>query len=247
MGRFSLLILLAATAVSAQQATVMGITGKWKLGGKELRFGSSFAPDAVLACEPGSTIMIAAAAARISAKCDNSKTFALGKAAREPEPPGMFERLKAAVENFRHHETQGLIAAVSRGLGTELHEAVSPLRDGQADLAPAFRGVSAGDYVVTIAPLAGGKTSTIPVDWKPGATASARGLKPGLYQITLTDKSQIPLSDAWILVRGPADYAAAAAQFDEGDQLIGQWRADLNRESARNLRRALLESLEGAR
>ncbi|HEY1336779.1 MAG TPA: hypothetical protein VGF59_04685 [Bryobacteraceae bacterium] len=239
----SLLILLAAGCTFGQQGTVMGITGKWSVAGKDLRFGSTVAADTTLACEPGSTIMVGVGDARIAGRCGNSKKLDLKEAAKESAPPGVFERLKSAAENFGKHNTQGLIAAVSRGMGTNLREAVAELRGGQSDVARAFREVKAGDYTISAEPVAGGPPVTTDVHWSPADPLPVSGLKPGVYNLTLTDATRIPLSDAWVLICSPGTFPKSSAQFEEGERLIAQWRSDLNRDSARMLERALLQSL----
>jgi hypothetical protein len=138
-----------------------------------------------------------------------------------------------------------LIAAVSRDFGREVREAVIPLRDGRADLAPALRDALRGPYQLRMRPFPGGvPLPPVSVQWMPGnpAAVPASALTPGLYRLEVLDSGRTA-SEAWILLCGPADFLSRSAEFQQAIEQTARWSDEMDAAAMRPLLRAYLESL----
>jgi hypothetical protein len=241
-------LLAAAVSAGAQQADgrVMGITGKWwDAGMAVLHFGSPVGTDATLKCAAESTILVGGSGLRIYGRCDRSGQFHLKDAPRQAEPKGLFDRLRAAVEPYGRRSPEGLIAAVSRDFGREVREAAVPLRNGQVDVAPAFRDALPGAYQVRLAPLAGGQPVVFQAQWAAGQPLPipAPNLKPGLHRLAVLEEGGRVGSEAWVLVCAAGEYAPVSADFQQAIDLTSKWADDLDAAAVRPVLRAYLESL----
>lgn len=238
-------ILLFGSVGFAEDGIVIGISGKWTARGKEVRFGSILDRNATLRCEAGSSLVVGIFESdpplRIVSRCEKKKTLRLKKAATEPEPDPVFQRIAAAAEPYANRRTDSLTAYIGR----EIREAVVPILGGAVDLGPAFRKALPGLYLARFAPVAvTSAASPVELAWTPGKRLpfSSGGLRPGLYRLTLADESG-PGAEAWLLASEPEDYAEAASEFQAAMNEAASWGDGLDDRLARPALRAFLEML----
>jgi hypothetical protein len=144
------------------------------------------------------------------------------------------------------------MVASSRGLESELSDAVVPLQSGRVDLSAAFREMDTGSYYVTFSAVGSAASSArapIALAYKKGqpAVVGASSLQPGVYDLSLVDAKGQPVgSDSWVLVAGPTDYATKTAAFEKAVSASSKLPEEMDPGATRGVLRAYLESLARA-
>jgi hypothetical protein len=162
---------------------------------------------------------------------------------------GASSRWVASIGSLLQTNPDKYLIAASRGLEADLDEAVIPLTGSQLDLSTAFKDMSDGDYWIVLAPVnAGGKSSRPPLHlrYKRGAPAfvPAAGISPMLYNVILVDQGGATLgNEAWVLVRSPETYAAAASDFGQLVTASEKWPDEMDASAVRAILRAYLDRL----
>jgi hypothetical protein len=165
-----------------------------------------------------------------------------------PEPPGLAS-LAMIIPWFHSQEAvERYVTPVSRGMESELKDAVVQLRDGKVDLAPAFSDLDSGSYKIHIEPLKGGSASamTAVVAWQEGGSAIATvpGMAPGLYRISRVDGNESsPAPEAWVLVCSPGEFAAKSADYAAAVDATRKWPSEVDARAPQAVLRAYLETL----
>jgi hypothetical protein len=233
---------------NSTKGIVIGVTGDWMLGsrhlslGDPLHVGDTVTPGAgtltlwfeghrpdVYPCSPGGP-------------CKHQ--IHLPEA--DPSPPR--KSLLDLVASFFPKEPSRYFAAASRSLEGDLKEAVVLLQGSQVDVAPTFADLSGETYWVRFESFGENAWKTAPtqVRWHPGkpALASAAGLNPGLYRLTLLEQSgETAGSEAWVLLSGPQEYPTTSTAFQEAVNTVATWPASVDPTATRAVLRASLEAL----
>jgi hypothetical protein len=165
-----------------------------------------------------------------------------------PEPTGLAS-LAMIIPWFRSQEAvERFVTPVSRGMESELRDAVVQLRDGKADLTPAFSDLDSGSYKLRIEPLKGGAPGAVTavVAWQEGGSAIAPipGMAPGLYRISRVDGNESsPVPEAWVLVCSPGDFANKSADYAAAVDATRKWPSEVDARAPQAVLRAYLETL----
>jgi len=166
-----------------------------------------------------------------------------------PEPAGLAS-LAMIIPWFRSQEAVArYVTPVSRGMESELKDAVVQLRDGKVDLTPAFSDLDSGSYKIRIEPLKGGGASPMSavVAWQEGGTAIATipGMPAGLYRVSRVDGNQgSPLPEAWVLVcSSGGDFADKSADYAAAVDATRKWPSEVDARAPQAVLRAYLETL----
>lgn len=138
----------------------------------------------------------------------------------------------------------------SRGEEGNLLESVALLKDGQLNMSAMFKEMPKGKYEIVIltVPQEGKRKrlGPIPVDWNPdspSAVAVPTVLTPGLYQVDLSSAPDELKSDAWVLVRSPAEYEEIAASFASAKATTKEWGDQVESDTISSFLRAHLDYL----
>jgi hypothetical protein len=165
-----------------------------------------------------------------------------------PEPAGLAS-LAMIIPWFRSQEAvERFVTPVSRGMESELKDAVVQLREGKIDLTPAFSDLDSGSYKLRIEPLKGGGASpmTAVVAWQEGGSAIAPipGMAPGLYRLSRVDGNESsPVPEAWVLVCSPGDFANKSADYAAAVDATRKWPSEVDARAPQAVLRAYLETL----
>ncbi len=162
--------------------------------------------------------------------------------------------LRAMGGLFSRHSEKYLITTVRGADLLQLHEAVVKLDEGEIDLAPVFRGVPAGKYLVRLRLVeteAPSERNALPAslafEWKPGSPqrVAAPGLRPGLWRISLLQpEDERPLGvDAWALICAPDKYEKVAGSFSQVVALTNKWGEKVRSGEVRSFLRTALDVL----
>jgi hypothetical protein len=165
-----------------------------------------------------------------------------------PEPTGLAS-LAMIIPWFRSQEAaERYVTPVSRGMESELKDAVVQSRDGKVDLAPVFSDLDSGSYKIHIEPLKGrgaSSTNTV-VAWQEGGSAIATipGMAPGLYRISRVDGNESsPMPEAWVLVCSPGEFADKSADYAAAVDATRKWPSEVDARAPQAVLRAYLETL----
>jgi hypothetical protein len=165
-----------------------------------------------------------------------------------PEPAGLAS-LAMIIPWFRSQEAvERYVTPVSRGMESELKDAVVQLRDGKVDLTPAFSDLDSGSYKIRIEPLKGGGASamTAVVAWQEGGSAIATtpGMAAGLYRMSRVDGNETsPVPEAWVLVCSPGQFADKSADYAAAVDATRKWPSEVDARAPEAVLRAYLETL----
>jgi hypothetical protein len=165
-----------------------------------------------------------------------------------PEPPGLAS-LAMIIPWFRSQEAaERYVTPVSRGMESELKDAVVQFRDGKVDLTPAFSDLDSGSYKVRIEPLKGGSAAAMNavVTWQEGGSAIAAipGMTPGLYRVSRADgDGNSPAHEAWVLVCSLGDFANKSADYAAAADATRKWPSEVDARAPQAVLRAYLETL----
>jgi hypothetical protein len=248
------LFLLAARPFARAQtrATVVGITGQWwKMPAQQqLHFASELpVPKGGLevACDKGSLVLKIAETAT-SFACDADR-----RTDKCPLPAGAKYCLTlrfATSSNWNLAFAGPLIdyvVPVSRGLESQLKEAVVPLAGDRVDISAVFQDVDSGSYRVRFESVSGGmRTPTLQVDWTKGTSVSVTipGVTAGLYKLQLLDgNGQQTGSDAKVLINEPEDFKKNRAAFQEALDATKKWPDEVDARAPRAFLRQVLDGL----
>ena len=151
----------------------------------------------------------------------------------------VFTRKRLSLEN-------GAVMAVSRGLEPGLEDCVVSLNGTQVELSPAFKEMKPGKYWVRLEslPKSGQSLGPFEIQWAAGsASVTGTGLKTGLHELTLVEKTGEPAgSEAWILITRADDYRKESSRFQDAVQLFQKWADESDPVAIRIILRAYLES-----
>lgn len=144
-------------------------------------------------------------------------------------------------------------AAISRGAGGEMQEAVVMLTAGKVNLGSAFTKMGRGKYLLRLESPGGEKQETVrplEFEWNPAVEPSLvelNGIKEGLYRLSLLDardgQSLGGGMDAWILVCEPETYEKVSSDFREVSKQTAAWESKVSRATIRSFLRAYLDEL----
>ena len=244
------------------EVVVVSIAGDWKYEDARVTFGQSLAAKGCLYGSDGSVVL------QSDEKGASPHPFVCEKPSRDsgcqghnsdrcavPLDPGKWKPTGGSWGNFWEAvkqlftgDPEKYMVAASRGIEPGLEDAVVPLQGHNLDLAPAFRELGAGWYGITSSPVAASKTtnSTFELRFVPHnpAVVSAPAIQPGLYRLTLVDKTGAPAgSDCWVLISSPENYSSASDAFQRAVEKSAKWPEDMDPSAVRALLRAYLESL----
>jgi hypothetical protein len=160
---------------------------------------------------------------------------------------GLGNVLDAFRQLFRGDSEKYMVAA-SRGIEPGLVDAVLPLQDHNLDVAPAFREMPGGQYWIKLSPVNEPSiaNNVLEVRFTPHSPAVARAssLQPGLYRLSLVEKSGAPAgSDSWVLITSAENYSSASDLFQRATADSEKWPEEMDPSATRALLRAYLESL----
>lgn len=236
----------ADRAVTPSKGTVVGIIGVWKKDGKPLRFGNEVDVNSVVSAERAGSLTVGFSDAVATYSCEDACKRAVS--ASDKKVVQGWERLKAAVFPVIWKDADRLIAAVSRG--TDVSEAVVPLKGDEVDLAAMLTDLAPGSYAARFKPLApqgspGPLTKFVFAHGYPALVAPA-GVHPGLYDVELFRPDGQALGmEAWVLVSGMEKYASDVEGFKKAEQVVSKWSGNADARSVRAVLRAYLESMAG--
>lgn len=263
------LIPIAGNAGSKWHVIVTGVKGQWTFVGRELpadrnpprersaplRFGDSFnlGEGACLAGIGESLVLqIEDQPYSFSCKgerdraCENVPVDGEFNCLRQVAPSGTPSgSLLAAIWPFRPVLSR-FISPVSRGLEPELKDGVVSLQDGEINLRPILENLDPGNIRLQFSKADGSRTDAlVELRWagSDNATASARGLRPGLYRVVLLADDKPSGTNAWVLVSGPERFSKDAAAFQAAFDQTKKWPEDVDSRAERMFLGAYLESL----
>jgi hypothetical protein len=172
------------------------------------------------------------------------------------EVPSPWERIVAAVKGVFPGHPEKYTQMSVRGSAADLRDAVVELKDWQVNLAPAFKHMQKGTYLLLFQPTKGTTASHEQAtlkpalfNWDPSAPSPLRvdGLRPSLYDLSLlsvqSEDHQFTGAKAWILVADNVRYEKTAAAFQQGVALTEHWGKEAPADAARSFLRAYLDSL----
>ena len=165
-----------------------------------------------------------------------------------PEPSGLAS-LAMIIPWFRSQEAvERYVTPVSRGMESELRDAVVQFRDGKVDLTPTFSDLDSGSYKIRIEPLKGGSAGAMNavVAWQEGGSAIAAipGMSSGLYRMSRADgDATSPAHEAWVLVCPPGDFANKSADYAAAVDATRKWPSEVDARAPQAVLRAYLETL----
>jgi hypothetical protein len=172
------------------------------------------------------------------------------------EIPSPWRRIVTAVMGVFPGHPEKYTQMSVRGSAADLRDAVVELKDGQVNLAPAFRHMQKGTYLLLFQPAKGATASREQAtlkpalfNWDPSAPSPLRvdGLRPGLYDLSLqseqSEDHQFTGANAWVLVSDIVRYDKTATAFQQGIVLTQQWGKEGPADAARSFLRAYLDSL----
>lgn len=168
-----------------------------------------------------------------------------------PEPSGLAS-LATIIPWFRSEKAvERYVTPVSRGMESELKDAVAQLRDGKMDLTPAFSDLDSGSYKIHIEPLKASSASAMNtvVAWQEGGSAIAAiaGMTVGLYRISRVDGNESsPAPEAWVLVCSPGQFADKSADYAAAVDATRKWPSEVDARAPQAVLRAYLETLSQA-
>jgi hypothetical protein len=235
---------------------VKGNTSQKLFKGSALPAGGEIRTTAPL--ERGSYIIIADRNGNIIESRYCSNPGECGRAIRLPksgskETP-LTSRVVGAVMALVSAEPGKYASFISRG--SALEEAVVKLSDEQVDLAPVFKNMPVGRYLLRLEQVSSKDRQRVatpvkPVefDWDPNKPSSLPviGLMPGLYKVMLLekegDKYEPTDTDAWVFISGPGEYEQAAASFQNALTVTKQWGTKVRPDTIREFLRASLEHI----
>lgn len=253
----------STTAQEPNAGVVGSLSGDWRLSGASgsIQRGQSLpAGGKIFLAGPrrnsrGSHIEIyLLSGMMMSISCDRldicERPISLPEASKSP--PSFPERFWTLLKGLVSRSDR-LASTLSRG--DELQEAVVRLADGQVDLAPVFRKMKPGSYLLGFQPATNAGDSDrsavveIEFEWDLGRSLRlyAPRLRSGLWRLELLERStptHEPLGiDAWVLLATPVDHEKNQKAFLDVQSLIRKWDSASNPESARTFLRAYLEYL----
>lgn len=164
-------------------------------------------------------------------------------AALQPES-SVWSRLVTAVSSVFKHDParyQPMIARSTQGLS----DCVLELRNGSADLAPAFDKMKASTYEVVFRSLeTASESNRVTYSWNPAAPAAASlpGIKPGLYRMSLAAASGS--SEAWCLLAQPQNFSRLDSDFRQATAITESWNAPAGSPAVKSFLRACLQHLQ---
>jgi hypothetical protein len=159
-----------------------------------------------------------------------------------------FDTISEAFTRMTRSQPDKYMVAASRGAEPELVDAVVPIENGQIDVQAIFREMDPGTYYLELAavgaPSFSGPPSRVTFAKGQAARVEARGVRAGLYKLTLvTEKSEPGDSDCWVLVAESPEYAKQAAAYERAASESTKLPKEMDAGATRALLRAYLESL----
>src|SRR3984893_2631854 len=261
------ILIATVAAFSGQEENkilVASIVGNWKYENESARikFGQPLPPEGCLYGSEGSVVLA------LGKKDAPLQPFPCEKPSRDPgclgnkndrcavplDPhkwkatgSGLGNVLDAFRQLFRGNSEKYMVAA-SRGIEPGLVDAVLPLQDHNLDVAPAFREMPGGQYWIKLSPVNEPSiaNNVLEVRFTPHSPAVVRAssLQPGLYRLSLVEKSGAPAgSDSWVLITSAENYSSVADLFQRAKADSGKWPEEMDPSATRALLRAYLESL----
>jgi hypothetical protein len=259
-------LLLSGSSVQAERhiGYIIDIEGRWQLGvnpAQELSRGSQVPAGGVIRIEsptPYDYIVISNFSGDIIARRQCSNPGDCNRPLRLPRPVeshnSIFGAIIGSVMSLFGGEPDRYSVHGQRG--DELSEGVVLIKDGQVALDPVFAGRGSERFYLRLRAVAPrGRPLTEPwigpitFNWEPGksSTASFEGIKPGLYELALLERSgneYIPTgSTAWILASRPKQYRRLSLSFQKAVSLTQKWGKAITPEAARSFLRADLDYL----
>jgi hypothetical protein len=259
-------LLDARASVSEDVGLVLKVKGEWLLNGKSVVAGETLPAGGKIFHSPKKggessfdyiTVVLfdGKLESRSWDKADTWKDpIQLPAAAKEV--PSSWKRIVTAVMGVFPGHPEKYAQMSVRGSAADLRDAVVEFNDGQVNLAPPFKHMNKGTYLLLFQPINGttasrGQGALKPAlfDWDPSAPSPLRveGLRPGLYDLSLlsvqSEDHQVTGAKAWVLVSDKAHYEKTAAAFQQAATLTEQWGKEAPADAARSFLRAYLESL----
>jgi hypothetical protein len=167
----------------------------------------------------------------------------------KPEGSGGYVSLDSTFPFFHLKEaTARYVTPVSRGLESELRDAVVQLRDGKVDLTPVFSDLDSGSYKIRVEALKGGGASpmTAVVAWQEGGSAIATipGIATGLFRVSRVESHEnSPAPEAWVLVCAPGEFADKSAAYGAAVDATRKWPSEVDARAPQAVLRAYLDAL----
>jgi hypothetical protein len=239
---------------------VFEVRGEWTLNGDSrelLRTGQELPAGGVIRNRSGDASDRIAVAGRAGLIIDNrscggghcGSPIRLPRASRH-EPTLMSVLMDTAMKLLRSDPERYRVYIIR---GVTLQEAVARLADDRLDLSAVFAKAGAGTYHLRLTPLSekveAGREPLPQVvfAWDPARPSPlpARGLHPGLYELTLLKDDGLgptPVT-AWFFALGAGDFKDAAASFAEARRLTLRMGRGVSRQAARSFERAWLDHL----
>ena len=248
---------------------VLGVSGNWTLvtGNTErgarsnsLRFGDVLTGETCVAGEtpsPGATssLLVWFDNGQVVYRCDRDDAGCQKPSGKscvrkvvKPQGQNMTDaarRLFRALLTQFSHGDGSWINAVSRSASSRLSDGVVTLRRERIDLGTVLKELPESDYWVQLTPMQPDlPNARLHVEWNTRSATPlvVKNFKPGLYGITLLDKSKEPSDDDAIILVAPTDrYQSLAAEFDEMSDIVRSWPKEV---TAGNRRRCLQSYLK---
>jgi hypothetical protein len=178
----------------------------------------------------------------------NKKPFACGKLI---VPPSTWENIKlglASIVPLLTNSAERFVTPVSRGLESELDDAVVLQQNGIINFAPVLHDMDAGNYSLRIESLGAPQISphNVSIKWNGGnsAVADISALAPGLYRVSrLQTAGTAEGTDAWILVSDATHFKNDSENFQASAEATKNWPPDADARAPRAILRAYLEAL----
>jgi hypothetical protein len=259
-----LVVIPSAVSDQPERIVVVSLTGDWKHDGARVTFGQSLPATGCLFASDGSVVLQpdkkeASAQPFICEKPsrDSSCSGHDGDRCAVPLDPGKWKtggsglgNLWVAVRRLFTGDPEKYMVAASRGIEPGLVDGVVLFEDHKMDLAPAFREMSDGSYLVKFSPLnnsvpaSSGEPLSVQYASHHPVVARTSAMQLGLYRLSLVDKNGAPAgSDCWILVSSRETYPASSLAFQIAVKESSTWPEDMDPSAVRALLRAYLESL----
>jgi hypothetical protein len=275
-------MLLEAQTAGQSKAVVVGVTGEWSVptstpnSGKYVHFLETIAlnQNSCAFGTGGSLVLQFEDNNAFSYPCDKpydspcqvprptqpstkgDKPFVCARRIFPLPKMGVTDRIWAAVLPLIHDSVDRFVTPVSRGLESELQDAVVSRNADRIDFTPAFKGMDSGTYTIRLEPLTttakppttatASSSPTAKVQWSEGAAAIAtiNGVSDGLYRLErLQPSGEIAGTAAWVLVADANYFSKTSAAFQAAAAATKQWPRDADARAPRSVLRAYLEAL----
>jgi hypothetical protein len=260
------ILLDAKEAHPEEVGFVLKLKGEWLLNGKAVAAGETLPAGGKIVHSPkkgGESSFDYITVVRFDGKLE-SRSWDKAETWRDPvqlpqaekEVPSPWKRVVAAVIGVFPGHPEKYSQMSVRGSAADLRDAVVELKDGQVNLAPAFKYIRKGTYLLLFKPTREatesreqGALKPALFNWDPDAPLPLRvnGLRPGLYDLSLlsvqSEDHQSTGAKAWILVSDNARYEQTAAAFQQGITLTERRGKEAPADATRSFLRAYLDSL----